>query len=140
MPPALRRAIYFVCTLLWVSGCVWLVVHFAFPTATDFGPAPNPWEPVILRIHGWSAVVGVFLLGWVTAGHISDRWRRSRNRVSGFSLAGFAVLLVLSGYALYYTTDRFHDGAAILHEVLGVVAIAFALTHWWRNAAFRSEP
>ena len=80
------------------------------------------------------------LLGWVTAGHISDRWRRSRNGVSGFSLAGFAVLLVLSGYALYYTTDRFHDVAAVLHEVLGVVAIAFALTHWWRNAAFRSEP
>jgi hypothetical protein len=140
MSTALRRAIYSICTLLWLSGCAWLVMHFAFPTETDFGPAPNPWEPVILRIHGWSAVGGVFLLGWITAGHISDRWRRARNRVSGFSLAGFAVVLVLSGYALYYTTDRFHDVAAILHEVLGVVAIAFALTHWLRNRAFRSEP
>ena len=137
MPPALRRAIYFVCTLLWLSGCVWLVAHFAFPTATDFGPAPNPWEPVILRIHGWLAVGGVFLLGWITAEHISDRWRMSRNRVSGFSLAGFAVLLVSSGYALYYTTDRFHDVAGTLHEVLGVVAIACALIHWRRNVAFR---
>jgi hypothetical protein len=137
MPPALRRTIYFVCTLLWLSGCVWLVAHFAFPTATDFGPAPNPWEPVILRIHGWLAVGGVFLLGWITAGHISDRWRMSRNRVSGFSLAGFAVLLVSSGYALYYTTDRFHDVASTLHEVLGVVAIACALIHWCRNVAFR---
>jgi len=93
-----------------------------------------------LRIHGWSAVGGVFLLGWITAGHISDRWRRARNRVSGFSLAGFAVVLVLSGYALYYTTDRFRDVATMLHEVLGVVVIAFALTHWLQNRAFRSEP
>jgi hypothetical protein len=137
MPPALRRAIYFVCTLLWLTGYAWLVAHFAFPTATEFGPALNPWEPVILRIHGWSAVGGVFLLGWITAGHISDRWRMSRNRVSGFSLAGFAVVLVLSGYALYYTTDRFHDVAGTSHEVLGVVAIACALIHWCRNVAFR---
>jgi MFS family permease len=140
MPTALRRAIYAVCALLWLSGCAWLIVHFAFPTPTDFGPAPNPWEPVILRMHGWSAVSGVFLLGWITAGHISDRWRRSRNRVSGFSLAGFAVALLLSGYALYYTTDGLHDVAATLHEVLGVVAIVFALIHWRRNTAFRTEP
>lgn len=137
MSTALRRGIYAVCALLWVSGCTWLVIHYAFPTTTDFGPAPNPWEPVILCLHGWSALCGVFLLGWITAGHISDRWRRSRNRLSGFSLAGFALVLVLSGYALYYTTDRFHDVAASLHEVLGVVAIAFALTHWLRNTAPR---
>ena len=90
-----------------------------------------------MRLHGWSALCGVFLLGWITAGHISDRWRRPRNRISGFCLAGFAVVLVLSGYALYYTTDRFHDVAATLHEVLGVVAIGCALTHWLRNAALR---
>jgi hypothetical protein len=137
MSTALRRVIYSVCALLWVSGCAWLVIHYAFPTTTDFGPAPNPWEPVILRLHGWSALCGVFLLGWISAGHISERWRRSRNRVSGFCLAGFAVMLVLSGYALYYTTDRLHDVAASLHEVLGVVAIAFALTHWLRNRAPR---
>jgi hypothetical protein len=33
-----------------------------------------------------------------------------------------------------------HDVAATLHEVLGVVAIAFALIHWRRNTAFRTEP
>jgi hypothetical protein len=134
MPTGLRRAIYVVCAFLWVSGCAWLVAHFAFPTATDFGPVPNPWEPLLLRIHGWVAVAGVFLLGWITAEHISDRWRRSRNRVSGFSLAGLAVILTASGYGLYYTTDRLHDIAAVTHELLGAAAIAFALSHWWRNS------
>ena len=139
MSTALRRAIYVVCTLLWVSGCVWLVVHFFVPMATDFGPAPNPWEPVLLHLHGWTAMCGVFLLGWITAGHISDRWRRSRNRVTGFSLAGFAVVLTLSGYALYYTTDRFHDVAATAHEVLGVAAVIIALLHWTRSSSNRGE-
>jgi hypothetical protein len=134
MSTGLRRAIYGMCTLLWTSGSAWLVAHFAFPTLTEFGPAPNPWEPVLLRIHGWVAVGGVFLLGWITAGHISDRWRRARNRVSGFSLAGLAVVLTVSGYGLYYTTDRLHDVAAVIHEVVGAAAIVFALTHWWRNS------
>jgi hypothetical protein len=139
MSPALRRAIYVVCTLLWASGCAWLVVHFFFPATTDFGPAPSPWEPLLARIHGWVAVCGVFLLGWITAEHISDRWRRSRNRVTGFSLAGFALVLVLSGYALYYTTDYFHDVAAVIHEALGVAAIIIALLHWTRSASNREE-
>ena len=76
----------------------------------------------------------VFLLGWITAEHISDRWRRSRNRVSGFSLASLAVVLTASGYGLYYTTDRLHDVASFIHEVVGAAAIGFALTHWWRNS------
>ena len=140
MSTGLRRAIYAVCALLWVSGCAWLVVHFAFPTATDFGPAPNPFEPLLLRLHGWGAVCGVFLFGWITANHISDRWRKAPNRISGFSLAGFVVVLTVSGYALYYTTDQLHDVAAATHEVMGAVAIAFALTHWWNNRRSASNP
>lgn len=130
MPPALRRAIYVLCALLWASGCAWLVLHYAFSEHTDFGPAPNPWEPTVLRLHGWLAVSVVFLLGWVTAGHIADRWRRARKRWSGFALAGFALALVVTGYALYYTTDRLHDAAALTHEVLGAAAILLALGHW----------
>ena len=137
MSTVLRSAIYVVCALLWASGCAWLVLHFFFPMMTAFGPAPNPWESVFVHTHGWVAVCGVFLLGWITAGHISDRWRRSRNRVTGFSLAGFAVILTSSGYALYYTTDHFHDVAATLHEVLGVAAVIIALLHWTRSLSNR---
>src|SRR5690349_21303786 len=130
MPISLRRLIYTLCTLLWLSGCVWLIVHFFFPVTTQFGPAPNPLEPWLLRVHGWLAVGGVFLFGWITSEHISDRWRKPQNRISGLSLATFVSLLTVSGYALYYTTDRLHDAAAVLHEVLGALIVVFALVHW----------
>jgi hypothetical protein len=142
MSTALRRLIYTLCTLLWLSGCTWLIVHFFFPVPSDFGPAPNPWEPWLLRVHGWVAVGGVFLFGWITSEHISDRWRKPQNRVSGLSLATFVSILTISGYALYYTADHLHDGAAILHEVLGSLAIVFALVHWRareRSAANRRD-
>ena len=107
MSTGLRRAIYVVCALLWVSGCAWLVVHFAFPTATDFGPGPNPFEPLLLRLHGWVAVcVRCFCSAGLPRTTSAIVGEESPNRVSGFSLAGFVVVLTASGYALYYTTDR----------------------------------
>ena len=45
------------------------------------------------------------------------------------SIGGVSIL-VISGYALYYTTDRLHDTSATAHEVLGTLAIVFALVHW----------
>src|SRR5581483_4282147 len=76
MRAGLRVAIYTVFGALWASGCLWLLLHEFFTHPGDFGPVPNPWEPAILRLHGWIAVAAVFLLGWITAGHISDRWGR----------------------------------------------------------------
>jgi hypothetical protein len=47
-------------------------------------------------------------------------------------MATVAVILALSGYALYYTTDRLHDLAGVTHEIIGVAAFLLALTHWRR--------
>jgi fucose 4-O-acetylase-like acetyltransferase len=113
---------------LWLSGCEWLVLHYFFAQPADFGQ--HPWAPLILRIHGWIAVAAVFLLGWLTAQHVSDRWRQMIKRVSGVGIASVAAVLALTGYALYYTTDRLHDVAGTVHEVLGGAAILLALAHW----------
>ena len=133
LPRPLRGLIYAVGALLWLSGAAWLVLHYVFPQASAFGPLPNPWEAPLMRAHGLVAVCGVFLIGWMTAAHVTARWSSDRNRRSGLTLGLTALLLVFSGYALYYTTGTPHDGAGLLHEVIGVLAPAAALAHWWRN-------
>jgi hypothetical protein len=75
----------------------------------------------------------VFLIGWMMAAHVTVRWASRRNRRSGLALGGTALLLIVSGYALYYTTGVPHDAAALAHEAIGVLSAAAALTHWWRN-------
>jgi hypothetical protein len=124
---------------LWLSGCYWLILHYFCARPSDFGPVQHPWEPMILRIHGWIAVAGVFLLGWVTAQHVSDRWPQMLKRISGVAIAGVAAILCVTGYALYYTADRLHDAAGTTHELLGGMAILLALTHW-RRAGPRDVP
>jgi hypothetical protein len=49
------------------------------------------------------------------------------------ALGGTALLLVFSGYALYYTTGAPHDASGFLHEAIGLLSPAAALAHWWRN-------
>jgi hypothetical protein len=132
-PRALRAAIYSIAALLWLSGAVWLVLHYILQQSTPFGPLPNPWEAPLMRAHGLVAVCAVFLIGWVTAAHVTTRWTSDRNRRSGLALGITALLLVFSGYALYYTTGLPHDAAALAHEVVGVFAPLAAVAHWWRN-------
>lgn len=135
--PKLRAFILGVSALLWLSGIVWLVLHYGFAQHTAFGPLPNPWEPGVMRVHGLLAVGGVFLLGWITAGHVSERWRNRARRSSGLLLATSAAVLISSGYALYYTTGSPHEVAALAHEALGVAVLIVALAHWWRR---RTDP
>jgi hypothetical protein len=133
LPRALRTATYSIGGLLWLSGAAWLVLHYMLPQSTPFGPLPNPSEAPLMRVHGLVAVCGVFLIGWLSAAHVTTRWTRDRNRRSGLALGSTALLLVFSGYALYYTTGLPHDAAAVAHEVIGVLAPLAALAHWWRN-------
>jgi hypothetical protein len=83
------------------------------------------------------AVAGVFLLGWITAAHVVGRWQSSCGRRSGLTLAACATLLIVSGYALYYSTGSPHEVAARVHEGLGVAALLAALAHWWRRRPSR---
>jgi hypothetical protein len=132
MPRAMRTTILTAGALLWLSGAAWMLMHYAFPQHNEFGALPNPSEPWLMRLHGLLAVGGVFLLGWVTAAHIPSTWRATLARVSGFWLAGCALVLVLSGYALYYSTGTLHEGAGAVHEWLGVAALFAAVAHWSR--------
>ena len=137
MSPPLRLAVYAAGAALWASGILWLVLHVGFSDRGEFGPLPNPWEPVVMRVHGLLAVAGVFLLGWIGADHVLARWSSARNRLSGLLLASSGMLLLASGYALYYATGLLHDTAALIHECLGVAGLAVALAHWWSRRSPR---
>ena len=131
MSRALRSWTMLLLAALWLTGIVWIVLHYLFPGHSDFGPTPNAWEPTTLRVHGIAAFFGVFLLGFLTARHVSETWRKQRNRASGLTLVTAYAVLALSGYALYYVTlDSAHMAVAKVHEIVGGAGILAALTHW----------
>jgi hypothetical protein len=130
MSSELRATILAVCTLLWLSGALWMLVHLLFPDHNAFGTLPNAWEAPLMRLHGLIAVAAVFLFGWITATHVVVRWSAARNRRSGLWLLGCTIVLLASGHALYYSTGALHEGAGALHQWLGLAVLGVALAHW----------
>src|SRR5262245_45627271 len=98
----LRRLVYAVFGALWLTGGVWLVLHFYFQRETEFGVEPHPWQPTLLMVHGLLALGAVFLFGWVAASHVDSYWSRKLNRITGILLITVVSVLALTGIANYY--------------------------------------
>ena len=127
----LRRTLDVTCTILWVSGVVWLVLQLFFRTTNEFGTVPHPWQPPILVVHGVAALLTLFVVGWVAGSHVEARLRFSSNRNSGIALLVFALLLGVTGFASFYLTDEsLRTGTATIHEVLGTLALIPVIVHW----------
>src|SRR5262249_26560260 len=136
MPKALRWSLYGVGAALWLSGCVWLVLHLFFETPTQFGTEPHPLEPPLLLVHGVLAVPALYLRGWISRRHALDGWRMARGRLSGGLISVVLLILALSGFALFFITgDAVRAAVALLHEIVGVVCLVPALAHWQTRSA-----
>jgi hypothetical protein len=132
MPTGQRAVIYAVLGGLWLSGCLWLVLDQFFVRRGPFGPMPNAWQPPLLLLHGVVSVFGMYLLGWVTARHVVRWWPGRLRRGSGATLTAFLLLLVVSGFALFFLSDdRWQRAAALAHDFLGLAVTVFGIQHWF---------
>lgn len=136
-----RRCAYAVLLLLFGTGLAHWLLHGWFQRQGDFGPEPNPLEPWMLRLHGAAAMLGLAVLGSLASIHIHRFWRLRRNRSAGGLFLAAALLLVLSGYALYYVGgEQARAFSRQLHIVVGLLALPGFLMHLWRGRALRRHP
>ena len=132
MTGRLRKAIYVLLGGLWLTGCLWLILDQFFAPPGQFGPTLHPWQPGLLLVHGIASIFAMYLLGWITARHVIRWWPGRSRRLSGTLLAAFLVLLVVSGFALFFLSDdRGQRIAALSHDVLGVAVTVSGIQHWF---------
>jgi hypothetical protein len=132
MPRRARAAIYMVIGGLWVTGILWLLLDEFFAQSGPFGPTPNPWEPAVLLIHGVVAIAAMYVLGWVSVRHVIRWWQGGLRRASGATLSTCLVLLVVTGFALFFVSeDRWQHAAALSHDVFGLIVTVFGIQHWF---------
>jgi len=104
--------------MLWASGALWLLYHNFFMIDGDFGPQPHRLEKWWLRLHGLSAMLGLFVLGTLLPVHMKLAWQRNKNRRMGTLLSAMLLWLAASGYALWYFAGG--DWLPLLHWVAGL--------------------
>jgi hypothetical protein len=131
LPPRLRVAVYVISAGVWVSGVSWLVFHYFLRTEGPFGFRNNPLEAWCLKAHGAFSFASLWLLGRLWAAHVMRGWNTHWRRLSGGSLVGTAIFLILTGYGLYYVDRKvWHDWIGIVHWIVGIAALAFFFFHW----------
>lgn len=129
-----RRWFYFIFGVLFVSGSAWLALHQWGVTETEFGAQQNPAEPWLLRLHGAAAMATLVILGTMIPLHLRRGWRARRNRGTGVVITSVCVVLIASGYFLYYAGGETLRRAAVYgHDVLGLALPLIIIWHIFRG-------
>lgn len=115
---------------VWGSGVLWLVFHYFMVRSGAFGPERSPLEPWWLKLHGAFAFLAVWTGGLLWGLHVVHGWRLKRRRWSGSLLFGLVLLLVASGYLLYYASDeRARAAISLVHWIVGLALPLLYLAH-----------
>lgn len=120
--------VYVVSGILLVTGIGWLAVHF-LDDGSETGTLALAWS---MKLHGAAVMLMLLQLGMLWGPHIRNAWVRKRNRAAGAVLGFFVLVLILTGYALYYVNgELLRQVAEYLHWFAGVM-ICLAL---WAHIA-----
>jgi hypothetical protein len=100
---------------------------------------PADPEAIRLKLHGAGAFLALLALGSLLAQHIRFGWSARRNRTSGSLLGGFAALIVLTGYGLYYAGEDLREWSKWTHLALGTLAFIAPPLHVWLGRRTRQR-
>ena len=129
LAPSLRWSLYSAGLALLASGAAWLYVRYGVPDASR----PRALLSASMRIHGAAAMAALVLAGAVTALHVKAAWMDRRNITSGVVLAVSLLIIVITGYLLYYVGDESARAlASAAHWLLGLGA---PIALWWHVAS-----
>ncbi|MET3132581.1 hypothetical protein AAKU55_002858 [Oxalobacteraceae bacterium GrIS 1.11] len=126
-----RRCIYASAAALLLSGIAWLLAHYLMRPVGQFGETVSPLEPWSMKLHGAAAMAALFFVGSLMNAHIRRALKAGRNLASGWAMIVTLLLLLVSGYGLYYIagdSDRplwssAHWIAGLALGVIGVLHI-----------------
>lgn len=123
---------------LWLSGAAWLLLHYYGQQPGEFGPQMNPLEPWMMKLHGLVLIPALLGIGGMLVAHIPKGWAYGHQRVAGIALCAVLVVLIASGYMLYYVGDeRVRDWTSIVHWIVGLVLPVVFLWHYLNGLLLR---
>ena len=134
-----RRWVYWSAAGLLASGALWLVFHYFVRTRGEFGDTAHPLEIWWLRLHGGCAMLALVVMGSLLPVHVRRGWHQRKNLFAGCMLGALALLLIATGYALYYIGDEVtRPWISALHWGVGLGAPLVLIWHVWRGRRARS--
>lgn len=125
-----RWSVYLVGTGLWLTGTLWLVYHYYMTRKTLFGTEPNPLEQWWLQLHGLFGFASLWTIGLLWGVHVLAGWRSRQRRWTGTILFSLLLILIASGYLIYYPPSDESLGLIVkIHWIIGLGTALVFLIH-----------
>jgi hypothetical protein len=116
---------------LWLTGIVWLILHYYGQIKGDFGPETSPFEPWMLKVHGAAMTLYLLGVGSLLVIHIWRGWNYRSQRVLGVILSSITAILIITGYLLYYVgSDDARHWISVIHWSVGVTSLLIFVLHY----------
>jgi uncharacterized membrane protein YfcA len=132
---------YTVSGLLFFSGLLWLLFHNFITPPDEFGVSHNVLEPRLLEIHGALAMVFLIVLGVLIPTHMHHPWHQRRNRMTSMFMVGGCLIMVLSGYGLYYFGgELLRPFVSKLHGIFGCLIPLILVWHVLAGRKKKAKP
>jgi hypothetical protein len=124
-----RYALWTTVGLLVLTGAVWLWAEYLYQPA-DESLESYEIKHYAMLVHAAFGLAFVFAAGTLLQTHMQMAWQQRRNRASGAVMAAFALLLVLSGYGLWYAGgETLRPLSEWVHWITGFGLPALLLLH-----------
>ena len=134
-----RRWVYWSGAALFASGTLWLVFHYFLRKHGEFGETPHPLEVWWLRLHGAFAMLALIVTGSLLPIHVRRGWHQRKNLLAGTVVVAILVLLIASGYALYYYGgEEARPLISAFHWIVGLGAPLMLIWHISRGRDTRA--
>lgn len=122
--------VYATFAILFASGALWLVARTWLRGEDELAADASPLAPWAMKVHGAAAMAFLVVLGTLLQGHVRQAWHARRSRWTGGGTLAGALLLVVSGYGLYYLGgETAREVASVLHQAVGWVLPALLVWH-----------
>jgi|SRR5436190_11493762 len=119
-PRIWKAALYAVLATSWLTGTTWFTLHRWVRIEGDFGEEHSAWEPVLIKIHGASAMLVMVYFGYLLATHVPVGLRSRRNRALGLTLVYAIGFMIVTSYGLYYLgSEGIREVVSWAHTAVG---------------------
>lgn len=130
--------LYSATAILWATGAAWVwIAMFSRDETNPGAAAARPW---LMKVHGGFAMVLLVVLGTLIPLHIRRGWRNRMNRKTGGGLVTTFVVLIATGYGLYYLGgEATRQAASQIHWIVGLAVPAIIAVHIWAGRRGRTR-
>lgn len=115
---------------VWGTGVLWYLAKSFGRREGLFGLESHWIEFPARAAHGFAAVAFLVAVGSLVPFHFRAGWVSGTKRPSSLSLAWASVVLILTGWGLYYVGgDALRRGLSMTHNVLGFLILPLFFIH-----------